>query len=83
MGQEGTQELRQRGRKGVGQEEEAQGSHHILPGVQESVKEYEGVNLHTPKATPILGDGVPKLQRAISGAKIQWLVTFFISLENF
>jgi len=27
-------------------------------GVLESVREYEGVNLHTPKATPTMGDGV-------------------------
>jgi hypothetical protein len=40
-------------------QEEAQESHHILPGMLESVREYEGVNPHTPKATPTLGDGVP------------------------
>jgi hypothetical protein len=34
-------------------------SHHILPGMWENVRECEGVNTHTPKATPILGDGVP------------------------
>jgi hypothetical protein len=49
-GQEGARELRQ---------EEAQESHHILPGVLESVREYERVNPHTPKATPTLGDGLP------------------------
>ncbi len=49
-GQEEAQELR---------EEEARESHHILPGVLESVREYEGVNPHTPKATPTLGSGVP------------------------
>jgi len=27
--------------------------------VQESVREYEGVNPRTPKATPILGNGIP------------------------
>jgi len=27
--------------------------------VLESVREYEGVNPHTPNATPTLGDGVP------------------------
>ncbi len=48
-GQEEVWELRQ---------EEASESHHILPGVLESVREYEGVNPHTPKATPTLGDGV-------------------------
>jgi hypothetical protein len=49
---------RLRGCKVAGQEE-ARESHHILPGVLKSVREYEGVNPHTPKATPILGDGVP------------------------
>jgi len=48
-GQEETRELRQ---------EEARESHHILSGVLESVREYERVNLHTPKTTPTLGDGV-------------------------
>jgi len=59
-------ESRQRHCKSAGQEEarelrqkEAQESHHILPGVLESLREYEGMNLHTPKVTPILGDGVP------------------------
>ncbi len=49
-GQEEARELRQ---------EEARESHHILLGVLESVREYEGVNPHTPKATPTLGDRVP------------------------
>ncbi len=39
-------------------QEQARESHHILPGVLESVREYEGVNPHTPKATPTLEDGV-------------------------
>jgi len=38
---------------------EAWESHHILSGVLESVRECEGVNTHTLKATPTLGDGVP------------------------
>ncbi len=50
-------ESRQRHCKSVGQEE-ARESHRILPGVLESVREYEGVNPHTPKATPTLGNGV-------------------------
>jgi len=29
------------------------------PGSVKSVREYEGVNLHTLKAIPTLGDGVP------------------------
>jgi len=60
--------------KGAGQEEarelsqeeawesrqkEARESHHILTGVQENARECEGVNTHTPKATPTWGDGVP------------------------
>jgi len=68
------------------QEEEARESHHKFLGVLESVREYEGMNPHTPKATPTLGrwspDGLPKLQRAITGVKTQWLVTFFISLKS-
>jgi len=55
---EEARESRQRHCKGVGQEE-ARKSHHILPGVLESVRECEGVNTHTPKATPTLGNGVP------------------------
>jgi len=61
-----TWESRQRHRKSAGQEEarelrqkEARESHHIPPGVLESAREYEGVNPHTPKATPTLGSGVP------------------------
>jgi hypothetical protein len=41
-------------------QKEAWESHHILPGVLESVRECEGVNPHTPKATPTLGGGVPE-----------------------
>jgi hypothetical protein len=66
VSQKEAQESRQRHRKGAGQEEarelrqeEARESHHILPGVLESVRECEGVNIHTPKVTPTLGDGVP------------------------
>ncbi len=65
-GQEKARELSQKEVRELSQEEarelrqkEARESHHILPGVLESVREYEGVNPHTPKATPTLGDGVP------------------------
>ncbi len=38
-------------------------SHHVLPGVTSrthgSVRKCEGMNPHTPKATPTWGDGVP------------------------
>jgi hypothetical protein len=58
---------RQRACKGVNQEEpwkskqeqKAQESHHKLPGVLESVREYEGMNPHTPNTTLTLGDGIP------------------------
>jgi len=56
--QEEAQESRQRQCKGAGQEE-ARESHQILPGVQGSVRECEGVNTHTPKAAPTLREGVP------------------------
>ncbi len=41
------------------QEKEAQKSHHKLSGMLKSVREYVGMNPHTPKATPTLGNGVP------------------------
>ncbi len=50
-------ELRQEEAQELSQEE-ARESHHILPGVQENARECEGVNTHTPKATPTWGDGV-------------------------
>jgi len=65
-GQEEIRELRQEEARELRQEEaqelrqeEARESHHILPRVLESVREYERVNPHTPKATPTLGDGAP------------------------
>jgi len=74
-------ESRQRHCKSVGQEEaresrrnEAWESHHIFPGVQESVRECEGVNTHTPKATPTLGDEVPvdfrNFRERLQGSKL-------------
>jgi hypothetical protein len=74
-------ESRQRHCKSASQEEarelrqeEARESHHIFPGVLESVKEYEGVNPHTPKATPTLGDGVPvdsrNFKEQVQGSKL-------------
>jgi hypothetical protein len=56
-GQEEVRELRQDEAR-ESKQEKAQESHHILPGVLENVREYEGVNPHTSKATPTLGDGV-------------------------
>jgi len=64
-GQEEVRELRQDKARESKQDEareskqeEAWESHHILSGVLENVREYEGVNPHTSKATPTLGDGV-------------------------
>jgi len=46
----------------------------MLLGVLESVKEYEGVNLHTPKATPTLRDRVPmdsrNFRERLQGSKL-------------
>jgi len=56
-GQEEARELKQEEAR-ESRQEEARESHYTLPGVQGSVKEYEGMNLHTPKTTPTLGDGV-------------------------
>jgi hypothetical protein len=64
--------LRQRGCKSVGQEE-AHEPHHI-PG---SVRKCEGVNPHTPKVTPTLGDGVPvdfqNFREQFKGSKLNGL----------
>ncbi len=55
------------------QEEEAQESHHKLLRVLESVREYEGMNPHTRKATPTLGNVVPvdsqKFRERLQGSK--------------
>jgi hypothetical protein len=57
LSQKEARELKQEEARELSQEE-ARESHHILPGVQESARECEGVNTHTPKATPTWGDGV-------------------------
>jgi hypothetical protein len=57
LSQNEARELRQEEARELSQEE-ARESHHILPGVQESARECQGVNTHTPKATPTWGDGV-------------------------
>jgi hypothetical protein len=69
---------KQRACKVVGQER----SPGIMSHVPESAKECEGMNPHTHKATPTLGDGVPNFQREILGVKTQWSEEFFISLES-
>ncbi len=50
---------RQRGCKGTGQREAREGSLRVPSETPGSVGECEGVSLHTPKATPTLGEGVP------------------------
>ncbi len=62
----------------AGQEqEEARESHHILLGVQGSARECEGVNTHTPKVTPTLGEGVPvdsrNFKERFEGSKLNGL----------
>jgi len=73
VSQEEARESRQRHCKGASQEDPGE-SHHILPRVLESVREYEGVNPHTPKATPTLGDGVPvdfqKFRERLQGSNL-------------
>ncbi len=67
---------RQRGCKVAGQEEAGE-SHHLFPGVLESVKKYEAMNPHTPKATPTLGDGIPvdswNFRKRLQGSKLNGL----------
>jgi hypothetical protein len=71
-----TRESRQGQYKGAGQEE-ARESHHILPGMQGSARECEGVNTRTPKATPTLGEGVPvdfqSFRERFEGSKLNGL----------
>jgi hypothetical protein len=51
-----------------------------------NVRKSEGVNTHTPKTTPTLRDGVPvdsrNFKERFQGAKTQWFVALFISLES-
>jgi hypothetical protein len=60
-----------------------QESHHMLS----ECKECEGMNLHTPNWTPIVGVGVPNgllnLQSTIVRIKTHRLEKFFISLESY
>jgi len=78
--------VRQKSHKGASQEE-AQESHHILPGVQGSVRKCEGVNLHIPKATPTLGDGVPidfqNFKELFQGSKLNGLWSFLYHWKFF
>jgi hypothetical protein len=46
-----------------------------------SVGECEGMNPHTPKWAPILGVGVPNLQRVIARVKTHWIEKLLISLK--
>ncbi len=76
LNQKETRELRQEEAQELSQEE-ARESHHILPGVQESARECEGVNTHTPKATPTWGDGVSvdsrNFREQLQGSKLNGL----------
>ncbi len=67
--------------KGAGQE----GSLRVTSHSPESVGEFDEMNLHTPKWTPILRvgvpDGRPNLHRTIVGVKTHWIEEFLISLE--
>jgi hypothetical protein len=71
-----------RGLQGCG----PRGSLGFTPHVPGSVGKYEGMNLHTPTATPTLGTRVPMNFRIfkgqLQGSKTQWLEKLFISLES-
>jgi hypothetical protein len=86
-GQEEVRELRQEEVRELRQEEaresrqeKARESHHILSGVLESVREYEGMNPYTPKTTPTLGDGVlvdfQNFKEQFEGSKLNVLWRF-------
>jgi len=61
------------------------GSSGVMPHAPGSVKECEGIGLHTPKGTPTLGSwspgGLLNVQKTILRIKTQWIEKFFISLE--
>jgi hypothetical protein len=63
-----------------------EGSSRVTSHAPKSAKECEGMNLHTPKWTLIMGvrvqNGFPNFHRAIVGVKIQWIETFLILLES-
>jgi hypothetical protein len=69
--------------KVVGQE----GSPRVTSRAPGSAKEWEGMNLHTPKWIPIVKVGVsnelPNFQRVITRVKTHWFEEFFISLESY
>jgi hypothetical protein len=75
----GSSRIKARGSSGV-KARRSWESHHILSGVLKSVREYEGVNPHTPKATPTLGDGVPMdsqhFKEPLQGSKLNGLWRF-------
>jgi hypothetical protein len=64
---------RQKGLQGCGPRENPGVTSHI----PESVRKCEGVNPHTPKATPTLGDGVPvdskNFRNRFQGSKLNGL----------
>jgi hypothetical protein len=48
-----------------------------MPHAPRNARECERIGPHTPKGTPTLGswslNGLPNVQRAITGIKIQWI----------
>jgi hypothetical protein len=69
-GPKGSSRVKARGSPGVkvrgslkAKARRSQGVTSHIPGSVRSVREYEGMNPHTPKATPTFGDGVPMESR--------------------
>ncbi len=61
-----------------------EGSPGVMPHAPRSVRECEGIDLHTPKGTPTLAVGVlVDFQRTMVGVKTQWIEDLFISLESY
>jgi hypothetical protein len=54
-----------------------EGSPGIMPHAPRNARECERIGPHTPKGTPTLGswslNGLPNVQSAITGIKIQWI----------
>ncbi len=64
-----------------------EGSSGVRSHIAGSAKECEGMNLHTLKWIPILGDEDPMdfqiFRGQFQGSKPIWLKSFFISLKNY
>jgi len=64
-----------------------EGSPGVMPHALGSARKCDGIDFRIPKGTPPVESwslgGLPNVQKAIAGVKIQWIEKFFISLESY